>query len=304
MTRPDAPEPPATITPPACPLPAGAVNAHVHLVGADFALAERAVERPGPGTLDDWLARFRRHQAALGCSRAVIVHSILYGGDNDITLEAARRLGPGHASVCLITDDATEAQIAALAAAGARAVRLNYVHGGLLSWQGMTRLAPLLAAHGLHVEMLAHSHRHLAELAPQVARLPVRIVFDHFAWPDPALGLTEGQRALEALLAEGHAWVKLSACYRFTPDPRDLIARLARANPERLLWGSDWPHLMLGTAAMPDAGARLNLLLDAIPDTATRRRLFVDTPATLYRLEPTKTDQALNHGPAKDTSAP
>lgn len=287
MDLPLAPLAPARITAPAASLPPGSVNAHVHLIGDDFALAPRAVERPGPGTLDHWLDQFRAHQKVLGCSRAVVVHSILYGGDNTITLEAARRLGPGHASVCLISDDATEPQIAALAQAGARAVRLNYVHGGLLSWEGMARLAPMLAAHGLHVEMLAHSHLHLAELAPQVPDLPVRIVFDHCAWPDPAQGVTEGQKALEHLLAEGQAWVKLSATYRHTPDPRDLIARLARANPDQILWGSDWPHLMLGDAAMPDAGAQLNLLLEAIPDTDTQARLFVANPTALYRLDET-----------------
>lgn len=287
MDKPTAAAPPLTITPPSAKLPDKACDAHVHLIGDDFTLADRAVERPGPGTLDHWLDQFRAHQQALGCSRAVIVHSILYGGDNTITLEAARRLGPGNAAVCLMSDDATEARIAALAEAGVRAVRLNYVHGGLLSWEGMTRLAPMLAAHGMHVEMLAHSHLHLTELAPQVPDLPVKIVFDHCAWPDPEQGETEGQTALERLLAEGQAWVKLSASYRHTPDPRALIARLAQANPEQILWGSDWPHLMLGPARMPDAGAELNLLLDAIPDTDTRQRLFVSNPVTLYRLDET-----------------
>lgn len=287
MSLPASALPPKSISPITGPLPQGSVNAHVHLVGDDFALSEKAVERPGAGTLDTWLDGFRTHQKALGCNRAVVVQSILYGGDNTITLEAARHLGPGHASVCLITDDTPAAQIAALAKAGARAVRLNYVHGGLLSWDGMTRLAPVLADNGLHVEMLAHSHLHLAELAPQVPKLPVKIVFDHCAWPDPALGQTQGQQALERLLGEGQAWVKLSATYRFATDPRPLIAGLAAANPDRILWGSDWPHLMLGPATMPDAGAELNRLLETVPDLATRQKLFVENPVALYRLDET-----------------
>jgi predicted TIM-barrel fold metal-dependent hydrolase len=165
-------------------------------------------------------------------------------------------------------------------------VRLNYVHGGLVSWDGMKRLAPMLADHGLHVEMLAHSHLHLEELAPQVPTLPVQIVFDHCAWPDPALGITDGQTALERLLAEGHAWTKLSATYRHTLEPQTLIQRLARANPDRILWGSDWPHLMLNGVPMPDAGQQLNTLLDAIPDLTTRHKLFTDNPATLYGFAP------------------
>ncbi|MBV2358210.1 amidohydrolase family protein [Thalassococcus sp. CAU 1522] len=282
MDRPLAPPPPETVVAPA-PLPPGAINAHVHLVGDDFQLQDKAVERPAPGTLDAWLTRFRAHQAQIGCSRAVIVHSILYGGDNTVTLEAARRYGPGTPAVVLIRDNATEAQIAALADAGAKAVRLNYVHGGLLSWEGMVRLAPMLAAHGLHVEMLAHSHLHLTELAPQVPDLPVDIVFDHCAWPDRSLGVTDGQRALERLLADGHAWCKLSAAYRYDPEPQALFSRLIAANPERLLWGSDWPHLMLGDAVMPDTGAELRKL-QSVLDDATAQRIFVDNPTRLYRL--------------------
>ncbi|MDU8913792.1 amidohydrolase family protein [Aestuariicoccus sp. MJ-SS9] len=263
-------------------LPPNATDAHVHLIGDDFPLSPRAVETPPPGPLDDWLGRYRAHLGAMGCTRGVIVHSILYGGDNSVTLEATRRMGRDFRAVCLITDDATEAQIAELAAQGCKAVRLNYVHGGLLSWGGMKALAPMLAAHGLHVEMLAHSHRHLVELAPQIPALPVEIVFDHCAWPDPALGLTDGQKALERLLGEGHAWTKLSATYRFTDAPAALVQRLAKANPERILWGSDWPHLMLGGVPRPDTGAELDKLLAALPDPGLRQKLFVDNPARLY----------------------
>jgi predicted TIM-barrel fold metal-dependent hydrolase len=119
-----------------------------------------------------------------------------------------------------------------------------------------------------------------------VPTLPVQIVFDHCAWPDPALGITDGQTALERLLAEGHAWTKLSATYRHTLEPQTLIQRLARANPDRILWGSDWPHLMLNGVPMPDAGQQLNTLLDAIPDLTTRHKLFTDNPATLYGFAP------------------
>lgn len=284
MEKPTAPAPPVSITPPLRTVPKGAVDAHVHLIGDDFTLSDKAVERPSEGTLDLWLDRYRTHLAALGCARGVIVHSILYGADNSVTLEAVRRLGPGFKAVCLIGDGASEAQIRALAEAGTKAVRLNYVHGGLLHWDAMCRLAPVLADHGMHVEMLAHSHLHLEDLAPQIPGLPVQIVFDHCAWPDPALGLTPGQLALERLLAEGHAWSKLSAPYRFTQAPAPLFARLIAANPDRLVWGSDWPHLMLNGVAMPDAGQLMNELLTALPSAEVERRIFVENPEQLYGL--------------------
>ncbi|MGJ8604704.1 MAG: amidohydrolase family protein [Marivita sp.] len=286
MDKPTADAPPSTVTPPSACLPNAACDAHVHLIGDDFALWDGRVETPPAGTLDAWLGRYRTHLAALGCTRGVIVHSILYGGDNTITLEATRQMGEQFRAVCLISDDATRAGIRALAEQNCKAVRLNYVHGGLLSWDGMKRLAPILADHGMHVEMLAHSHLHLETLAPQVRELPVDIVFDHCAWPDPALGVTDGQKALERLLSEGHAWTKLSATYRHSPEPHALIQRLAKANPDRILWGSDWPHLMLNGVGMPDAGQQLNNLLDAIPDTQTRQKLFTDNPARLYGFAP------------------
>ncbi|MCL3883513.1 amidohydrolase family protein [Marivita sp. GX14005] len=286
MDKPTAVAPPLMPEKPNAPLPEHACDAHVHLIGNDFPLWEGRAENPPPGTLDTWLDHYRTHLGVLGCTRGVIVHSILYGGDNTITLEAVRRMGEDFRAVCLISDAATEAEIAALAEQGCKAVRLNYVHGGLLSWDGMKRLAPMLAAHGLHVEMLAHAHLHLEELAPQVPDLPVKIVFDHCAWPDPGLGVTDGQKALERLLAAGHAWTKLSATYRHTPEPHALLQRLAAANPDRILWGSDWPHLMLNGVPMPDAGVQLNILLDAIPDSATRQKLFADNPATLYGFAP------------------
>jgi predicted TIM-barrel fold metal-dependent hydrolase len=286
MDKPTAAAPRQSLTPPSAALPDNACDAHVHLIGDDFALWDGRVENPPAGALSTWLDRYRTHLDSLGCTRGVIVHSILYGGDNSITLDAVRRMGDNFRAVCLISDDASEADIRTLADQNCKAVRLNYVHGGLLTWEGMKRLAPVLADHGLHVEILAHSHLHLEDLASQVPSLPVQIVFDHCAWPDPALGLTDGQKALERLLAEGHAWTKLSATYRHTPDPQSLIQRLANANPDRILWGSDWPHLMLNGVAMPDAGAELNVLLEAIPDTATRQKLFTDNPASLYGFAP------------------
>lgn len=264
-------------------MPTGACDAHVHLIGDEFPLSLKAVEQPPEGSLEVWLERYRAHLQQMGCTRGVIVHSILYGGDNSVTLEAVRRMGPGFVGVCLVTDGATEAQIAALAEAGCRAVRLNYVHGGLLSWEGMTRLAPMLAAYGMHVEMLAHAHLHLEELAPQVASLPVEVVFDHCAWPDLSFGVeTPGLAALRRLLAEREAWVKLSAPYRYDGTP-DLFRSLAEAGPDRILWGSDWPHLMLGGVPMPDTRAGLNMVLEALPEAELRHKLFVDNPGALYR---------------------
>ncbi len=279
--------------PPVAPLtaaPHGAWDAHFHLVAGatEFPLWDGRVENPAPGPdLDDWIAIFRRHLETLGFSRGVIVHSILYGADNSVTLEALRRLGRNFVGVGLVRDGASASDLDQLADAGVKAIRLNYVHGGVLTWQGALDLAPMLADRGMHIQMLMNAHKHMAELEPGVRACPVPVVFDHLGWPDLAAGTQEpGFDALRGLVADGAAYVKLSAPYRLCHAPYDgadaHVAALAAANPERCLWGSDWPHLMLADADKPDAGQLIDAFARAVPDAETRRRILVDTPSALF----------------------
>jgi len=266
-------------------MPPNAINAHVHLIGTDYPLSPKAVETPPAGTLNDWLDRYCAHLAEMGCTRGVIVHSILYGTDNSITLDAVAAMGAGFAAVVLVPDEVSDAELDRLAAAGAKAVRLNYVHGGVLTWEGAKALAPRLADRGLHIEMLAHAHLHLEDLARDVPSLPCDVVFDHCAWPDASLGADHpGIQALCRLLAEGRAWTKLSAPHRWakTDEEADFIrTALLRANPERCLWGSDWPHLMLGGVPVPDPIKQCASLRAQMSDTDAQA-VFVDNPSKLY----------------------
>lgn len=276
-------------TPPIRALPEGAVDCHVHPVGHDAAypLWENRVEDPGEGSLSDWLARFETHQNTLGFDRAIMVHSILYGGDNTITLDATRQMGFDRAkAICLLPDGASEAELDRLAHAGTIGIRLNYVHGGILSWDGAKAMAPALAERGMHIQMLAHTHLHLEEIADDVRALPVPVVFDHIGWPDLSLGSNNpGFQTLCRLLADGHAWVKLSGAYRVCDHPYtmadDHVSALLSTNPERCLWGTDWPHLMLADAKLPDAGVLLNRFLDLADDT-TAKQVLCTTPNALY----------------------
>ncbi|MCR9121115.1 MAG: amidohydrolase family protein [Phyllobacteriaceae bacterium] len=289
--KPHAEMPVAVPQSPDWPLPPGACDAHIHMVAApgEFALWEGRVEDPAPGLdFEGWVALYEQHMQALGLERVVIVHSIFYGADNSVTAAAVARLGRGRArGIGLVTDAATDADLDALAEAGLCGVRLNYVHGGVLSWAGVTAMADRLKARGLHVQMLMNAHKHMAELDDGVRAMPVDVVFDHVGWPDVAAGPEEpGFKRLLGLLADGKAWVKLSGLYRLTGAPYEatdaLVAALIDANPERCLWGSDWPHLMLADAQMPDAGDLLNAFLRVVTDEATRHRILVDNPARLY----------------------
>lgn len=287
---PNAQMPPAP-TAPQHRAPEGACDTHVHLLAAqdEFPLWDGRAESPAPGpNLDGWLDLYREHLGTLGFSRGVIVHSILYGTDNSVTVEAVRRMGDGFKGVGLLPDGANEKSMDAFADWNMAAVRLNYVHGGVLTWQGAKDMAPALADRGLHVQMLAHADRHIAEIADDIRAMPVDVVFDHIGWPaDDFSTESEGFSALCTLLAEGHIWVKLSALYRMVDAPYDqlapLVAALIKANPERCLWGSDWPHLMLADAKMPSAAALFDAFDRVVPDDQTRHSILVDNPAKLFR---------------------
>lgn len=288
MSLPQAAAPVATPTAPSAALPEHACDAHVHMVADDFPLWEGRVEDPAPGGLTDWLDRFELHMKTLGLSRAVIVHSILYGADNAVTKAAVAGLGTHRArGIGLVTDNATERDLDDLAEAGIVGVRLNYVHGGVLSWDGVKRIAPMLKDREMHVQMLLHTHKHMIELADDMAALPVPVVLDHIGWPDLALTTNDqGFQIMRRLLGDGHIAVKLSGLYRLCPAPytqaAPFIEALVGANPDACLWGSDWPHLMLADAAQPDAGVLLNAFLDVVTAQAHRLAIFTDTPARLY----------------------
>ena len=287
--KPNAQMPPAPRSPQRL-APNNACDAHVHLVAqaSEFPLWEGRVENPAPGPdLDGWLTLYRAHLSALGCSRGLIVHSILYGTDNSVTVEAVRRMGEGFRGVGLLPDGATNKDMDAFATWNMVAVRLNYVHGGVLSWQGAKAMAPALADRGLHIQMLAHADLHIADLEEDIRALPTDVVFDHIGWPAKERSPnSDGFQALCRLLADGKAWVKLSALYRMCSSPYEetdaLVSALISANPERCLWGSDWPHLMLADAKMPVAAELFNAFDRVVPDEATRHRILVDNPAQLF----------------------
>ncbi|MEP3055557.1 amidohydrolase family protein [Ascidiaceihabitans sp.] len=289
MDKPDAQMPPRP-TAPKIPLPKGACDAHVHLVAGrdDFTLWEGRVENPAPGpNFNQWLSLYQQHLDTMGFERGVIVHSILYGTDNSVTVEAVRRMGNNFKGVGLLPDGATETQIGQFAEWNMCAVRLNYVHGGVLTWDGAKAMAPALAERGLHIQMLCHADQHMDALAADIKSLPVPVVFDHITWPTQGLAANgKGIDTLCALLDSGKIWIKLSALYRMCDAPFDaaakLVERLIKTNPDRCLWGSDWPHLMLNGADMPN-GANLLDALDNVASTQDRQKIFVDNPNALFK---------------------
>ncbi len=288
MSKPIAPLPPAAV--PATPAPSSACDTHVHLLAGpdELPLFEGRTEDPAQ-PYAAYLAGYKAHLAALGITRGVIVHSIFYGLDNTITINAVRDMGAGFKGIGLLPDNASDADLDRFVDCNLAGVRLNYVHGGVLSWDGARAMAPRLADRGLHIQMLCHADQHMEELAADIAACPVPVVFDHIGWPtDLSAGPeTAGFQALCRLLADGHAYVKLSGLYRLANAPYAetdrFVQALVAANPERCLWGSDWPHIMLNGAEMPPSNALWQAFHRAVPDTNTRRQILVQNPAELYR---------------------
>lgn len=266
------------------------MDSHIHILAApsEFPLWDNRVEDPAKGfTMDDYLTAYADQCARLNISRTVVVHSILYGADNSVTIEAIRRLGNEARGIGLVKDGADEEALDSLAVNNIKGIRLNYVHGGVLNWPGAQALAPALKARDMHIQMLLHSHLHIEELADDIRACPVPVVFDHIGWPDLTLGVeNKGFQALLNLIKDGHAYVKLSGLYRVSNAPYGdtdpLVAALAEANPERCLWGSDFPYIMLGDATMPDAGQLLDRFHAVVTSENARKTILVDAPTSLY----------------------
>jgi len=279
--------------PPSAPIvspPSNACDSHFHIVAGEgeFERYDHRVEDPSDGTYLDWLGRLRNQMDVLGLSRGVVVQSILYGTDNSIVARTIQEMGAdNYRGVAVVPDAVTDPELDSLRDAGIMGVRMNYVHGGVMSWGGAKAMANRLKDRGMHVQMLINSHDHMAELADDIRAMPVPVVLDHFGWPDLSRGVNDpGFILLRQLVQEGAAWVKLSGCFRFCNAPYDQadahIASLAEANPERCLWGSDWPYLMMADAITPDPGKLLDALYRTVPSDAARQQIMSANPEFLY----------------------
>jgi predicted TIM-barrel fold metal-dependent hydrolase len=280
-------------------IPRGACDCHVHVFDPEhFPYANERVYTPPTASLAD----LRDLQTALRFDRVVIVQPSVYGTDNSCTLDAIRRLGARARGVAVIDKSTGAGALDDMAAAGIRGVRLNFETAGesdpAAIRRGLTAVAEQVRSRNWHVQ-LNTSLPVIAALKEDFAALPFSIVIDHFARAKAALG--PGQPGFDALLElvrSGRAYVKISAAYRMSdkaPDFADappIAQALIAANPDRIVWGSNWPHPGRGasrTAIAPpypnDDGLLLNQLPKWAPDAAIRRKILVDNPARLYGFE-------------------
>ncbi len=265
--------------PPRLPTPPGATDCHHHVY--DPAVPVVPGGRPhGMASLEDHRALLRR----LGFARHVLVQPSSYGFDNALHLRALECAGDAARMVAVVPPDADPAELRAMGRAGVRGVRANLVQGIPLTPSDVAPLARRIAELGWHLQLFATAEQ-IAALGPVLREAPCPVVFDHFAqlpltgWEaHPAWAIVAG------LLEEGRAWVKLSSPYSLDQDAPEKVGPLARAlvarAPERMLFGTNWPHP--NAARIPDDAALLDLLAEWVTDEAARRAVLVDNPALLY----------------------
>jgi predicted TIM-barrel fold metal-dependent hydrolase len=268
-------------------LPPGACDCHVHVYDDRVAPAPGAKLTPPQASVDD----YRRIQHRIGTQRAVLVTPSTYGTNNAPMLAALAQLGTHGRGVAVISGQESDGTLAQLHRQGVRGVRINLSLGLGPAAQDIEPIARRLAGWGWHLQLLMPVEL-LLDLAPVLRRLPVDLVFDHFGRVTPAqCGRHPAHALLLDLLAGGRAWLKVSGGYLVSAshsveDPGlDALARsFIDAAPERVVWGSDWPHATAsaGRHALPDDARQIDRLVQWAGDAGTLHQILVTNPARLY----------------------
>jgi 2-pyrone-4,6-dicarboxylate lactonase len=268
--------------------PPGAVDAHCHVFGPAevFPFANGRKYTPCDGGKDQLFAL----RDFLGFERNVIVQATCHGTDNRALVDALKASGGRARGVATVGENITEEELAALDAAGVRGVRFNFLRrlADFTPHDVLRRIAAKVAPFGWHVVVYFEAPD-LMELKPLFTSLPTRVMVDHMGRPDVALGRDHPQfAAFLQWMAEGEdVWCKVSCPERLSlaGAPYDDVVPFQRAIverfPDRVLWGTDWPHPNLN-GEMADDG----VLVDQIPKFATSRelqeKLLVGNPLRLY----------------------
>jgi predicted TIM-barrel fold metal-dependent hydrolase len=284
-------------------LPDRACDCHVHFFGpaVGYPFASERAYTPGDASEPELNALHAR----LGVARVVLVQPSVYGTDNSRLVDGLAKLGDRARAIAVVSPNTDQAALRRLHAAGVRGVRVNAATHGPddpeTVWREISAQAALVAGLGWHVQTLIRPATLIA-IVDRVQSLPCPLVVDHFGLPALDAGpAAPAFDALAKLVEAGRTYVKLSAMERLAGAGRlerlrPFVDRLLAANPQRLVWGTDWPHTGGGRTfgqkvdaiepfqVMDDADA-LAFLADAVGKAATLRTILVDTPAKLYAFE-------------------
>lgn len=270
-------------------VPANACDCHAHIFGPSrlYPFSPERSYTPEDCTLEE----YRSLLSTLGFTRAVIVQGGPHGTDNRVTLNAISRIG-GHArGVAVIRPGLSPSQLASMHEAGIRGCRLSTVVRGGAGTEHLEALAAETHALGWHILMHLNKSIELVELEPRLRALETPFVLDH-------LGRVRGDEGVDSpafkvlmkLLDTGRCWVKLASLYRLSSKPYphedmlEMIRRVVDARPDRIIWGSNWPHPIY-PGSMPNDGDLVDLIPLWVPAQEQQYKLLVENPAVLYGFE-------------------
>lgn len=278
--------------PPAFSVPPLACDCHVHVFGPQsrYPYQDNRSYTPPDAPVPD----LRRLHDTLGLTRSVIVQASVHGVDNSAVLDAVATDAKRYRGVAAVAEDVDDKELERLHSGGIRGIRINLVDKGGMPFSslgGLYAFAERIRDMKWHVEMLVHVEQ--SEEFLELARgLAVPVSVGHVGYTRTTAGIDHpGYRKFLELLRDGNCWVKLTGPYRISAReafPYDDVEPFAKAvvaaAPDRVLWGSDWPHV-LHYKRMPNDGDLLDSLAEWVPDAARRKKILVDNPAELYGFE-------------------
>ena len=276
-------------------LPDGTVDAHFHVFGPPdlFPFAPERAYTPQTAPLEHYL----NLAAILGIDRGVVTQPMGHGFDNAVTLDAVARSDGRFRAVLKADDRFSATDYKRFHDHGARGVRLTMIEasdGGAFDLAMFDRVIAAIAEYGWSVTLHA-SPDALARNAEWIRKIPIAVVIDHFGRFEVSEGLgQEGFRVYLDLMGEDHVWAKICCAERLTKTGHPygdvmpyVAATIETASPDRLIWGTDWPHTQRWEpGAMCDDGELVDLVPVMVPDAGLRQKMLVDNPARLFGFEP------------------
>ena len=272
-------------------LPRGAVDTHTHIFGPagkfPFA-ADRPYTAP-----EAPLSMFRELHAKIGCDRAVIVNATLHGTDNRVVTDAIAQYPRQYRGIGVVADSITDAELDALNKAGIRGCRFSFLKrlGGVKDMAAFNRLTHRAAEIGWIIDLYLDPGS-VPDFTPLLTGLPAPYVIDHMGTVQAAKGLDDPafQALLDLQKRDRKCWVKISGLERASAagkpfhDAVPFAKALIDNAPDRVLWGTDWPHP--NVKIMPNDGEIVDLIPLYAPDAAVQHKLLVDNPTRLFGFDP------------------
>ena len=275
-------------------VPAGTVDCHAHVFGyADrYPFSPARGYTPPAASLETYLDL---HRVLGNIERAVLTQPSVYGTDNACMMDAVAKMGGRFKAVVAVDADVTDKELEILDARGACGVRVNLADKGgnpFAEIRAVQRFSERLKDIGWHLEVLIHVDE-FEDLRTTMNAMAVDVSFGHLGYMKTDKGLKHpGFQDFLSLLRDGKGWAKLTGTYRITTSERTpyhdvtpFAQAIIEANPERVVWGTDWPHpTFIGN--MPNDGALFDQLVDWAPDAHVREKILVTNPQRLYGFEP------------------